>query len=306
MGSGLRGRVVVVTGAGHGLGREFARSLARSGARVVVNDLAPAGGGESPADAVVEAIRIDGGEALAAPGDVTSEDGVRSIVDRAVTGFGGIHGLVNNAGIVNGGPFVDQDVDRFRAMLDVHIVGSFLMARQAWPHLKQTGGSLVNVVSNVGYFGLENMASYAAAKGGVSGLSRVLALEGEGEVRVNCLAPMAATNPGRTAAAEQMFAGMGKRAGAEWVAPLLLQLLDPSCTSHGGVYSAVGGRYARIEPVVGGGWVAPGQYPPGFDDLRANWPLIADPRPHHRLRSMNDEVAMVKRGLGVAEDTTGS
>lgn len=266
----------------------------------MVNDIGRSEDGRFVAEGVVDEITAAGGQAIASVGSVATDEGAGSIVADAISAYGELHGVVNNAGIVNGGPFQEQTADQFRVMLDVHVVGAFLMAREAWPYLVRNSGSLVNVASNVGFFGLENMASYAAAKGGVSGLSRVLAREGEGRVRVNSLTPMADTNPGRTAAAEQMFAGMSERSGPEWVTPLLLHLLDPGCTAHGGVFSAVGGRYARIDSVVGDGWLAPGRIPPSESEVQDHWGVIADLSPHHELDSMKGEVTLVKQALDVA------
>jgi NAD(P)-dependent dehydrogenase (short-subunit alcohol dehydrogenase family) len=192
-------RVVVVTGAGRGIGRSHALLLAAKGARVVVADMGGGidgtGSSPDPADEVVEEIRRSGGEAIAHHASVADEAGAASIVDAAIEVFGRVDAIVNNAGIHDPGPFEALSVEQFRTMLDVHFFGTLFVTRAAWPHFMAAGyGRVVNTASEAMLGGIPELTSYGAAKGAVFGLTRNLATEGTPHgIRVNAIAPRAYT-----------------------------------------------------------------------------------------------------------------
>ena len=193
----LAGKVVVVTGAGRGIGRDLALLAAAEGASVVVNDLggAAAGGGADagPAEEVAQEIRAAGGEAVANTASVASEDGARSIVDQAVDTFGKLDVVVNNAGILRDKIFHRMTVEDFDTVVQVHLYGSFYTANAAAPIFReQEHGVFVNFTSTSGLVGNFGQANYAAAKMGIVGLSRSIALDmARFNVRSNCIAPFA-------------------------------------------------------------------------------------------------------------------
>lgn len=192
--SNLAGKVAIVTGAGRGIGRAIALRLAAEGARVVVNDLGVSVSGEAeaadPADEVAGEIVAAGGEALADKGSVTDPEAVRSMVDAALHRFGRLDIVVNNAGILRPARFEAMALAEWEAVLAVHLRGSLMLSRAAAPHLARQGGAYVHMTSASGLIGSTMQANYAAAKLGIVGLSRALALELGGQgVRSNCVAP---------------------------------------------------------------------------------------------------------------------
>jgi len=190
----LQDRVAIVTGAGAGLGRAHALELARHGARVLVNDVAGAHAG-SPASAVADEIVRNGGSALAAAGDVTDYAAMQALVGRAMDEWQRVDILVNNAGILRDKSFSKMTLDDFRQVLDVHLMGSVHCAKAAWEIMReQRYGRIVMTTSSSGLYGNFGQANYSAAKMALVGLMQTLALEGaKYDIRVNCLAPTAAT-----------------------------------------------------------------------------------------------------------------
>lgn len=186
----LKGRNALVTGAGAGLGRSHALALARYGARVLVNDMSAEG-----AEAVSAEIRAAGGQAEAAACSVTDRDAVAAMIDGVVERWGSIDILINNAGILRDRTFANLTLEDFEAVFDVHVMGSVIATKAAWPHMRRQGyGRIVFTTSSSGLYGNFGQANYSAAKMAVVGLMQTLALEGEKHgIRVNCLAPSAAT-----------------------------------------------------------------------------------------------------------------
>lgn len=244
-------KVVIVTGAGRGLGRAHAMAFARRGARVVVNDLGGAvdgTGSSNTAQSVVDEIRAQGGTAIANTASVADEGGARSIVDDAVNQFGTVDILVNNAGILRDKTFANVTMDNFRAVLDVHLMGSVYVTRAAWPVMTAQGwGRVVFTSSGSGIFGNFGQSNYAAAKMGVVGLMNVLKLEGIRKgIRVNCLAPGATTRMTESLPS-------GEMRGSPWqVSPAVLYLCSEQAP-NGIILQASGGRFSILRMCMNGG-----------------------------------------------------
>jgi NAD(P)-dependent dehydrogenase (short-subunit alcohol dehydrogenase family) len=189
----LDGKTVIVTGAGRGIGRDFALVMAAEGANVVVNDLGGEGADLTPAQQVVEEIRAGGGKAVINGDSVASWEGANRIIQTAVDAFGTVHGVVNNAGILRDRIFHQMSVEEWRAVIDVHLNGSFYMARAAAPIFRSEGrGRFVHMTSTSGLIGNFGQANYAAAKLGIVGLSKSIALDMQRYgVTSNCISPFA-------------------------------------------------------------------------------------------------------------------
>ena len=194
MGRLLQDKVAVVTGAGGGLGRAHALELARHGARVVVNDLGAAAA-ESAAQRVVGTIVAAGGEAFADGADVCDPAQVEAMMARAVARWGRIDILVNNAGILRDKSFAKMPLADFRLVLEVHLMGAVHCTQAVWERMRaQKHGRIVMTTSSSGLYGNFGQANYGAAKMALVGLMQTLAIEGaKHDIRVNCLAPTAAT-----------------------------------------------------------------------------------------------------------------
>ncbi len=193
----LENKVVVVTGAGGGIGRDIALAMAREGAKVVVNDVgasvAGVGQDEGPAHAVVKEIRALGAQAVANTDSVSEQQAAARIVSTAVEAFGRIDVVVNNAGILRDRFFHKMSADEWDAVLKVHLYGSFFVSRAAAPHFKeQESGCFVHMTSTSGLIGNFGQANYSAAKLGIAALSKSIALDMQKfNVRSNCIAPFA-------------------------------------------------------------------------------------------------------------------
>jgi NAD(P)-dependent dehydrogenase (short-subunit alcohol dehydrogenase family) len=193
----LTGKVALVTGAGGGIGRDFALAMAAAGASVLVNDLGTTVAGEGastdPAQKVVDEIRAAGGRAAASADSVADWPAANRIVQAALDAFGRLDVVVNNAGILRDRFFFNMSVEEWRAVIDVHLHGSFYVARAAAPHFKaQQSGCYIHMTSTSGLVGNLGQANYSAAKLGIVGLSKSIALDmARYRVRSNCIAPFA-------------------------------------------------------------------------------------------------------------------
>jgi NAD(P)-dependent dehydrogenase (short-subunit alcohol dehydrogenase family) len=193
----LKGKVALVTGAGGGIGRDFALAMAKAGASVVVNDIGTSVKGEGkdagPAQKVVEEIRNTGGKAVASTESVSEWESANRIVQAALDAFGKIDIVVNNAGILRDRFFFNMSVEEWKAVIDVHLNGSFYVSRAAASHFKsQQSGAYIHMTSTSGLVGNLGQANYSAAKLGIAGLSKSIALDmAKYNVRSNCISPFA-------------------------------------------------------------------------------------------------------------------
>ena len=274
------GDVVLVTGSGAGLGRAYAHLLAASGARVVVNDLSTAPDGRDviggSAQQVVDEITASGGQAVADAHSVADPDGARAVVSTALEHFGRIDALINNAGIVRAGGFHRLTADDIQAVLGVHLIGSILVTRAAWPAMKDQGyGRVVFTSSSIGLLGTPANAAYGGAKGALAGLTRALAAQGAGHgIAVNAVAPMAVTRLNE-AVMSSIFGPVTDRLTADAVAPATAFLVHRECALNGEILSAAGGRVARFAVGTGpavAGLGSPEEVRDAFGTVRATEP----------------------------------
>jgi NAD(P)-dependent dehydrogenase (short-subunit alcohol dehydrogenase family) len=241
----IAGRVAIVTGAGAGLGREHALYLASRGARVVVNDLAHA-----TADAVVAQIRAAGGTAIPFGASVTDEGAVSTMVESAIREWGRIDILVNNAGILRDKSFAKMNLDDFRLVVEVHLMGSAICTKAVWEQMReQRYGRIVLTTSSSGLYGNFGQANYGAAKMALVGLMQTLAIEGEKNgIRVNCLAPSAATQMTQGVLPESDL----KALSPKLVSPGLLALVHEDAPTRA-ILCAGAGHYARARVTLSEG-----------------------------------------------------
>ena len=244
---GFDGRVAIITGAGGGLGRSHALELARRGAQVLVNDLGGAldGSGSSltAADRVVDEITAAGGIAVANHDSVATAEGGQNIVQAAIDAFGRVDVLVNNAGILRDKAFHKMDDAMIEAVINVHLKGALYVSQPAYRLMREQGyGRIVNTSSASGLFGNFGQANYGAAKAGLAGLTRVLAIEGASHgIQVNAIAPIAATRM-----TQDILGPLADKVSPASVSPLVAYLAHEECAVNGHVYSVAGGRIARI------------------------------------------------------------
>lgn len=253
-------RVAVITGAGRGLGREYALLLASKGAKVVVNDpggsLTGDGADTAPAQQVADEIVSAGGEAIAVTDSVATAEGGQAIVDAAVERFGRIDILIHNAGTVRRGSLKKMSYDDFDAVLDVHLRGAFHVVRSAFPLMCEAGYGRVVLTSSIGgLYGNNEVANYAAAKAGILGLCNVVAIEGAAEgVLCNAIVPGAVTRM-----AEGLDTSAYPPMGADLVAPAVGWLAHETCSVTGEFLVAIAGRIARAVVAE-----SPGVYQPSW------------------------------------------
>jgi len=271
------GRVAIVTGAGRGIGRAYARLLGERGASVVVNDLGGSTTGEgsdlTPAAGVAEEIVAAGGVAVADGGDVASVEGAQRLVDTAIERFGRIDVVVNNAGIMRWAGMPDVDAESLDAHLAVHVGGSFNTTRAAWPHMIEQQYGRVVMTASAGMFGHPQNTSYATAKAGVVGLTRSVHLAGAKHgIKVNVIAPAAMT---RLAGPGAEDPGDDDPMAPALVAPMVAYLAHEDCPVSGEVYAAGAGRFSRIFLASTPGWLATDGRP-SVEDVAAHWATIND------------------------------
>jgi NAD(P)-dependent dehydrogenase (short-subunit alcohol dehydrogenase family) len=304
----FEGQVVVVTGAGRGMGRLHALELASRGASVVVNDLggsmAGAGADGTIADAVVEEIRAAGGTALASCDTVDTPEGGAAIVRAALDGFGRLDAVVSNAGILHTAPFEELEVDDWRRMLQVHLDGAFYLSQPAYRAMKAGGGGrFVFIASSAGFFGQPSSAHYAAAKAGTMGLANVIAIEGaQHGILANCVLPFGYSRMVWELVGErdeiEPVPGFLHAIEPELVVPMVVYLASGACQLTHHSFSACAGRYARAFAGLGEGWVADTASPTA-EDVAEHLDRIASPDPYTVPGSIIDEVLQVCHQVGI-------
>ncbi|MCB0924305.1 MAG: SDR family oxidoreductase [Mycobacterium sp.] len=273
---GVQDRVIAVTGAGGGLGREYALTLAREGASVVVNDLGGArdgtGAGHSMADQVVAEITAAGGRAVANYDSVADADGAANIVTAAIDEFGRIDGIVSNAGILRDGTFHKMTFENWDSVLKVHLYGGYNVIRAAWPHFREQGfGRIVVATSTSGLFGNFGQANYSAAKLGLVGLINTLAQEGaKYDIKANAIAPIAATRMTEDILPPEVL----KRLTPEYVAPVVAYLCTEEVPDTASVFIVGGGKVQRAALFQNDGVTF--DTVPSVDDVAAQWSTIDD------------------------------
>jgi NAD(P)-dependent dehydrogenase (short-subunit alcohol dehydrogenase family) len=302
------GQVVVVTGAGRGLGRVYATELARRGASVVVNDLGGSMGGEGSdatvADEVVAAITDAGGVAVASHDSVDSPEGGQAIAQTALDQFGRLDAVISNAGIFNSIPFEELTADDWRRMLRVHLDGGFYLAQPAYRVMKSQGyGRFVFIASSAGMFGQHLEAHYAAAKAGLVGLTNVIALEGAPHgILANTVLPFGLSRMVTETLCDPKpleESGFFKAIQPELVVPMVVYLASRACEFSHQNYSACGGRFARVFIGLGNGWMAEPNSSPTADDVAAHLAEVTATEPFTVPGSIYDEVFEVGERLGI-------
>jgi NAD(P)-dependent dehydrogenase (short-subunit alcohol dehydrogenase family) len=273
---GVQDRVIIVTGAGGGLGREYALTLAREGACVIVNDLGGArdgtGAGHNMADEVVKEIKDAGGRAAANYDSVATEDGAANIVKTALDEFGAVHGVVSNAGILRDGTFHKMTSENWDAVLKVHLYGGYNIIRAAWPHFReQSYGRVVVATSTSGLFGNFGQSNYSAAKLGLVGLINTLAREGaKYNIKANAVAPIAATRMTEDILPPEVF----QKLTPDFVAPVVGYLCTEECADTASVFIVGGGKVQRAALFQNDG--VNFDKPPSVEEVAAHWGEIAD------------------------------
>ena len=294
-------KVVIVTGAGGGLGRAHALLFARHGARVVVNDLGGSTQGEgansSAADRVVEEIRQAGGQAVANHDSVT--DGAR-IVQQALDTYGRIDVVVNNAGILRDKTFHKMEDADWDLVYRVHVEGAYKVTRAAWPHMReQNYGRVIFTASTSGIYGNFGQSNYGMAKLGLYGLTRTLALEGrKNNVLVNAIAPTGGTRMTEGLIPPQVF----EQLKPELVSPLVVYLASEQCQETSGLFEVGGGWMGKVrwERSLGVGFDPQA----GFDaeDVAAQWQQICNfenaAHPADNMEALKEMMANLQKYAG--------
>jgi NAD(P)-dependent dehydrogenase (short-subunit alcohol dehydrogenase family) len=293
---GFDGKVAIITGAGGGLGREHALLLASRGAQIVVNDLGGSvtgeGASEGPAATVAQEIEDQGGVAVPDTNSVATPEGGAAVVQTALDAFGRVDIVINNAGILRDKAFHNMEPGLVDAVFDVHLKGAFNVTRPAWVKMREQGyGRVLTTSSPAGLFGNFGQANYGAAKMGLVGLTRVLAVEGARYgIKVNAIAPVA-----RTRMTEDLLGPVADKLEPRLVSPVAAWLVHEECPVTGEVYSVGGGRVARVFVGVTEGWFSPGLT---LEDVRDHFEEIRDETAYTVPANIGEEMLLTLERLG--------
>ena len=288
---GFDGKVAIITGAGGGLGRQHALLLASRGALVVINDLGGAldgsGSDKGAAQKVVDEIVALGGVAVADTNSVSTPEGGAAIVKSAVDAYGRVDIVINNAGILRDKSFHNLTPDLMNPVFDVHLKGAFNVTQPAFVLMREQGyGRIISTSSAAGVFGNFGQANYGAAKMGLVGFMRVLAVEGaKYNIKANAIAPLALTRM-----TESLFSGaMAEKLQPELISPIVAFLAHEDCPVSGEVYSVGGGRVARV--FIG---ETPGYFNANLtmEDVRNNFEQIRNEDGYIVPANISEETAM--------------
>ena len=292
---GFDGKVAIITGAGGGLGKQHALLLASRGALVVVNDLGGAvdgtGADVGAAQLVVDEINGAGGEAVADANSVATAEGGAAIVQTAIDAFGRVDIVVNNAGILRDKSFNNMNSELIDPVIDVHLRGAFHVTQPAWQHMREQGyGRIVSTSSASGIFGNFGQSNYGAAKMGLVGLTRVLAVEGaKYGIKANAIAPLAYTRM-----TEDLLGPTGDKLAPELVSPVVAYLAHESCEATGRVFSVGGGRVAEVFIAEARGYHTDELTPEAVAD---NWATITDRDGYVVPANSSEETALYASAL---------
>jgi NAD(P)-dependent dehydrogenase (short-subunit alcohol dehydrogenase family) len=271
------GRVAIITGAGAGLGRQYAIELARRGAKVVVNDLGGArdgaGASDSAANKVVDEIKELGGSAVPNYDNVATAAGGENIVKTAIDAFGKVDILINNAGILRDKTFNKMDEENWDTVLNVHLRGAYCVSRPAFLNMRENGyGRIVMTTSGAGLFGNFGQSNYAAAKMGLIGLTNVLKLEGaKYNIKTNVIVPVAASRLTEDVLPPQLFDKMKP----DFITPAVLYMCSEECADSGMIINATLGYFSRTAVLTGPGAIlSDGSRVPSPEEVRDSWAKI--------------------------------
>lgn len=296
------GKVVIITGAGGGLGREYALLFASRGAKVVVNDLGGNVGGagedKRAADKVVSEIEKAGGVAVANYDNVVTN--ANGIIQTAVEAFGSVHVVINNAGILRDAQFAKMTDAQFAALIDVHLTGAFRLTHAAWPFFKkQNYGRVINTCSPAGLYGNFGQANYSAAKLALVGFAETLAKEGyKNNIRVNVIAPLARSRMTEGIVPEEVL----QKLSPEKIAPLVAYLSHESVPVTGSIFEVAAGFFSQIRwERSGGAYFKPNSsFTP--EAILHNWKeVVSFDKPTHPTQ-LNDYVAVIKKTRAIPKD----
>ncbi len=292
---GFDGKVAIITGAGGGLGRSHALELAKRGALIVVNDLGGStdgqGSSETAAEAVVNEIKAAGGEAVPNFDSVSTPEGGEAIVQTAIDAYGKVDIVINNAGILRDKSFHNMTPDLLNPVLDVHLKGAFYVTKPAYSRMREQGyGRIINTSSGAGIFGNFGQTNYGAAKMGLVGFTRVLAVEGaKNNIKANAIAPVA-----KTRMTEELLGALADGLLPEFVTPIVAFLAHEDCPVSGEIYSVGGGHVSRVFLGVTPGYTNKEMT---VEDIRDNFETIRSESGYEVPGNLNEEMMLTLKAL---------